>query len=445
MKAINKKLKRIFAILIAIAVLVPTFLFTTSEVFNNKIDTKKEVTMDDKKTANDISNMTGAKTEDILKLKASGKSWNDILNELKQPNNGDKEKQTNDINSQDYMKKLTEEGFQEEEIRTTKMLVERVVFGLKEITSNKEQITPTSILENSDSNQKDDSSKYHELINKINSEKAIYLSLKGKKDFKNVETALNEYLYSLQIDIDFESYFIDKTEYLKQKQEKSITLNIEEVITIEKIESKMLENIQTQNEKNKTKTDNNLINQNNNNKEKDEDLPKVPDINDIKPKDPLADVMKEINEIKNKNITNLKKALKELEIPETYRDKIKALIKKGYRLPDILIAYNFLNEYYGKISQIEGLLEKNKNGKTWDVVFNEYTMNKGEFIPTNFDKSYIENLIKTDGISADDIMIADRMAFNGTKKFDELIDIKKTGKNWKDIKVENEIINMEEK
>jgi len=147
----------------------------------------------------------------------------------------------------------------------------------------------------------------------------------------------------------------------------------------------------------------------------------------------------------NKNINNLKKALKELEIPETYRDKIKALIKKGYRLPDILIAYNFLNEYYGKISQIEGLLEKNKNGKTWDVVFNEYTMNKGEFIPTNFDKSYIENLIKTDGISADDIMIADRMAFNGTKKFDELIDIKKTGKNWKDIKVENEIINMEEK
>ena len=304
MKAINKKLKRIFAILIAIAVLVPTFLFTTSEVFNNKIDTKKEVTMDDKKTANDISNMTGAKTEDILKLKASGKSWNDILNELKQPNNGDKEKQTNDINSQDYMKKLTEEGFQEEEIRTTKMLVERVVFGLKEITSNKEQITPTSILENSDSNQKDDSSKYLELLNKINSEKAIYLSLKGKKDFKNVETALNEYLYSLQIDIDFESYFIDKTEYLKQKQEKSITLNIEEVITIEKIESKMLENIQTQNEKNKTKTDNNLINQNNNNKEKDEDLPKVPDINDIKPKDPLADVMKEINEIKNKSLTN---------------------------------------------------------------------------------------------------------------------------------------------
>lgn len=304
MKVINKKLKRIFAILIAIAVLVPTFLFTTSEVFNNKIDTKKEVTMDDKKTANDISNMTGAKTEDILKLKASGKSWNDILNELKQPNNGDKEKQTNDINSQDYMKKLTEEGFQEEEIRTTKMLVERVVFGLKEITSNKEQITPTSILENSDSNQKDDSSKYLELLNKINSEKAIYLSLKGKKDFKNVETALNEYLYSLQIDIDFESYFIDKTEYLKQKQEKSITLNIEEVITIEKIESKMLENIQTQNEKNKTKTDNNLINQNNNNKEKDEDLPKVPDINDIKPKDPLADVMKEINEIKNKSLTN---------------------------------------------------------------------------------------------------------------------------------------------
>src|SRR3989339_687492 len=295
MKAINKKLKRIFAILIAIAVLVPTFLFTTSEVFNNKIDTKKEVTMDDKKTANDISNMTGAKTEDILKLKASGKSWNDILNELKQPN---------DVNSQDYMKKLTEEGFQEEEIRTTKMLVERVVFGLKEITSNKEQITPTSILENSDSNQKDDSSKYLELLNKINSEKAIYLSLKGKKDFKNVETALNEYLYSLQIDIDFESYFIDKTEYLKQKQEKSITLNIEEVITIEKIESKMLENIQTQNEKNKTKTDNNLINQNNNNKEKDEDLPKVPDINDIKPKDPLADVMKEINEIKNKSLTN---------------------------------------------------------------------------------------------------------------------------------------------
>lgn len=147
----------------------------------------------------------------------------------------------------------------------------------------------------------------------------------------------------------------------------------------------------------------------------------------------------------DKNINNYKIVMAKFQVPEKYKNEVDRLIKAGYKVPDILIAYEFLDKNYGQIKDLEQLLNKNKSGKNWSDIFTEYSKSKKEFKPRDFDEKYLDSVMKMPGITPDDIMKADRFSQLGLKSFDELIKEKSSGKTWKDINQELGILNVFEK
>lgn len=146
-----------------------------------------------------------------------------------------------------------------------------------------------------------------------------------------------------------------------------------------------------------------------------------------------------------KNIKNYKTLLVKLEVPEQYENKLNELIKAGNKLKDILITYEYLYENYGKIEEIDQILSQRKSNESWTSIFTQYNQGKSEFMPSSFNEEYLENLLKTPGITPDDVMIADRLSSMKLKPFEELIEERKEGKDWKDISVELGMVNTSDK
>ncbi|MHB8064385.1 MAG: hypothetical protein ACYDG2_17430, partial [Ruminiclostridium sp.] len=210
-----------------------------------------------------------------------------------------------------------------------KMLEERVAFQLQEITSGSQanhvsqesQITQAMQADKynksnqvniempkaniSGSNKKIDDiadiSAYEELAKKIDIKNAVYFMLKLKADFGSYEKVFDEYLYSLQADLDLNDYIKDKKAYLKKKEEKNLSLYEQKVITLEKIEEKSIEMLQkdTRSIVDEVLEPKNNKSPNNNVNEDKSPLPDVPRVEaeDVKPKNPTDEVMNEIKEI----------------------------------------------------------------------------------------------------------------------------------------------------
>lgn len=147
----------------------------------------------------------------------------------------------------------------------------------------------------------------------------------------------------------------------------------------------------------------------------------------------------------DKNIKNYKRALVEFNVDKRFRQEIDKEIKKGYPLPDLLTAYDFLNENYGHIDELGKLLEKREAGASWVEVFEEYNRAHPEFKPRNFEPGYLEKVRKETGATADDIMIADRVSQQGYRSLEELLTLKKEGRTWAEINAELGIVNTQEK
>jgi len=60
----------------------------------------------------------------------------------------------------------------------------------------------------------------------------------------SIEKVLDEYLLSLQVDIDFDKYFTDKKSYNKLRKEKLLKIDESSIITVEEIERKYFETLQ---------------------------------------------------------------------------------------------------------------------------------------------------------------------------------------------------------
>lgn len=314
MKAAGKY-KRLLALVIGAALLITALPITLVSL---KPFEARAVSNDDKQIAGDISNMTGATIDEILKLKSQGLSWNEILTKLKNNNSskkqGDREKRSELLTSSgigdDYADMLKKDGYTENEITEARMLVERVTFQLDEIKSGSENKTDIPKIDtNVDTkDNKDDVSLYIELAGKIDAGTAIYLAVKLKKEFGSNEKVLDEYLYALQIGIKLEDYLTDKKSYQKQRDEKSISMDQQKIITLEKIEAKMLKVTEEQNSINASKgapsvTDNNPSAETKPGT-KDNLLPEIlqPEVKNVKPENPTDEINKEINAINpNKN------------------------------------------------------------------------------------------------------------------------------------------------
>lgn len=147
----------------------------------------------------------------------------------------------------------------------------------------------------------------------------------------------------------------------------------------------------------------------------------------------------------DKNLINCKRLILELNVPDLYQNEIGKRIKEKRNVPDILIAYKFLSENYGTVGELEKMLNQKEAGKTFAQLFKEYNETHPEFVPSNFKEGYLEELLKTPGITADDIMIADRISQKGLKTFEELIELRKQGTTWQEINTGFGIINTSEK
>lgn len=315
----NKKMKILSLILIGI-ILGNIFIFELKETdksVSSKSMTASKVTNEDNKIANDISNMTGATTYQILKLKSEGKNWNQILQSLKntKENSGQSNSaKRNDTSAGDgldksFLQKLKNEGFSDTEITEAKILTDRVSCQLNEITSddNNANTQSTAKVNNSKSNDEEDAAQYADLSKKIKENDSIYFMLKLKNDFSSYEKVDDEYLYSLQTDLNLEEYISDKKVYESKKQEKDAEIDKDKIITLAKIEEKALEQLQKRNKAIQQSNENNKVDEQKkaDNNDKNDTLVKspVPNVNSTRPENPNAEIMKEIDTI-NQNSMN---------------------------------------------------------------------------------------------------------------------------------------------
>lgn len=301
----GKKWPRYFAILVALVMVVETIAFTMTGYAKNDTNTAYELTDEDRTTISEISNMTGVKADELIRLRKEGRTWNQILELIK--NNPGYRAEGDDAKRNDMLtrtgmdeavlNKLKEEGFTEEQIVEAKSLVERVVFQLDEIASM-QLVTPSvpDTTANAEVTKKADVTTYTGLAEKINLSEAVYLILKLHDGLGSIQGALDEYLCSLQLEIDLNLYLTDKEGYLLQKQQKLAEMVSREIITVAGIEEKMLDLLQNMNKKDESIPEVKANIPSLPDQTKESPLPEVevPAVKDIKPQNPAEAVLQEI-------------------------------------------------------------------------------------------------------------------------------------------------------
>ena len=130
-----------------------------------------------------------------------------------------------------------------------------------------------------------------------------------------------------------------------------------------------------------------------------------------------------------------------LNVHEKYKIEIERLLEEGHILSDVITSYEFLNENYGKMEQIQLLTVEKESGKTWNEIFKQYMTDNPVFEPRSFDSDYLLQLMSTPEITPDDIMIADRVSQNSITPFETVINNRIEGNSWKEINAGLEIVN----
>lgn len=145
----------------------------------------------------------------------------------------------------------------------------------------------------------------------------------------------------------------------------------------------------------------------------------------------------------NKNLTEYKRMIVLLDIHDSFKSQIESLISQGKKITDLMVAYNFLNDCYGTIDQLEPMVNKKEGGQAWGDIFTQYNRQNPSFEPRNFDFDYLDELAKKDGVTTDDIMIGDRISQQSGLPFEEVMERKMDGHIWKDINAELGIVNAQ--
>lgn len=145
-----------------------------------------------------------------------------------------------------------------------------------------------------------------------------------------------------------------------------------------------------------------------------------------------------------KNMRNYKEMIVLLNVHDNYKNDIENMVENGKKITDILIAYTFLNETYGKAAQIGALVNKKEAGASWFDIFKQYNTENQAFTPQSFDFDYLESLMKQAGITNDDIMIVDRVSQSTGAAFEDVIDQKTQGQSWKEVNAGYGIVNGQE-
>lgn len=124
------------------------------------------------------------------------------------------------------------------------------------------------------------------------------------------------------------------------------------------------------------------------------------------------------------DMENYKRLLAGLHVHDTYRGKLDELLAGGTKASEVLTAYEFVYRQFGSFADMENLLALRQTGRNWSQLFAAYLRETKAFVPQAFDSEYLETLLKSPRLTADDIMIADQISFKTGKPFKELINKK---------------------
>lgn len=206
----------------------------------------------DRRIAGDISGMTGIPVEEVLSVRRECGDWNETLEKLKgrdaQAGSANKR---NDLLLQadvgdEFLQRLRQEGFSDDAILEAKMFAERVAFQLNEIISGNGSEVPELKMAGALSGNGEDNGleAYRRLAGEFDCQTCLFLLLKLKEEFGGLQKVMDEYLCALQLGLDLESYLIDRDAYIKQKNEKNAVIKEQDILTMQKIEEKMLSELQ---------------------------------------------------------------------------------------------------------------------------------------------------------------------------------------------------------
>lgn len=145
----------------------------------------------------------------------------------------------------------------------------------------------------------------------------------------------------------------------------------------------------------------------------------------------------------NKNLTAYKRMIVLLNVHDNFKTEIERLVSEGKKINDLMAAYTFLNDCYGTIDELEQLVIQKEQGQSWVEIFTNYSNTNIPFVPRNFDFDYLDELMKKEGITADDIMICDRVSQKSGEAFEELTELRMEGRTWKEINAELGIVNAQ--
>lgn len=148
--------------------------------------------------------------------------------------------------------------------------------------------------------------------------------------------------------------------------------------------------------------------------------------------------------VNNDDNNNKDEFIKQLNITEDRNIHINELKEKGYTETNIYTGYAFLCERYGTLKDLENMLEQKSNNKSWESIFKEYDKSHEKFEPRKFEPDYIDKLIMAE-VSADDIMICDKIAWKSEQEFEKLMNEHMEGIGFAELANRFGIISNEQK
>lgn len=132
----------------------------------------------------------------------------------------------------------------------------------------------------------------------------------------------------------------------------------------------------------------------------------------------------------DRNVNNYKQLLTVRKVPETFRSRLDTMLLDGAKVSDVRTAYEFVYQQFGTMAEVEKLAAARKSGRSWEDIFRQYKQETPAFIPQEFESGYLESLMNTPGLTADDIMIADQISFRTQASMKDLLNSKLAGKSW---------------
>jgi hypothetical protein len=141
-------------------------------------------------------------------------------------------------------------------------------------------------------------------------------------------------------------------------------------------------------------------------------------------------------------VDDFRSLLAKLDVHPSFQSEIERLVLADYPIQDVLIAYEFLYDRFGVVRDLSRLAAEKRDGAAWNDIFAAYDAEHPAFEPRAFESDYLERLLSTPEVTADDVMIADRVSFHSGRTVESLFETKmQQSLTWKDLNAQLGILN----